>query len=210
MHFLRCSPCFDYPLLNKHDAVLRKGLSAIVNIHMSDTQWIQASTPVRNGGLGIRRASSLAFPAFLASAAATSDLQCSILSRFQLFVEKEVSTARTFWRSLIDTPAPLGPLESSQRAWDAPLLARDLRSVEEAASSPLDRAKLLAATAVLSLVLSILLLRRLARLSPALEATMLSQAFLVLINRRGWFYSVRLCLPDDKRLADSWVWVEAT
>ena len=34
--------------------------------------------------------------------------------------------------------------------------------------------------------------------------------FLVLISRRGWFYSVRLCLPDDKRLADRWVWVEAT
>ena len=44
-------------------------------------------------------------------------------------------------------PAPLEPLESSQRAWDAPLLARDLRSVEDAASSPLHRARLLAATA---------------------------------------------------------------
>ena len=147
MHSLRCSPCFDQPLLDEHDAVLREGLAAIVNIHMSDTQWIQASTPVRNGGLGIRRAASLALPAFLASAAATSDLQCSILSRFQLSVDKEVATARTHWRSLIDTPTPLGPLESSRRAWDATLLARDLRSVEEAASSPLDRARLLTATA---------------------------------------------------------------
>ena len=34
--------------------------------------------------------------------------------------------------------------------------------------------------------------------------------FLVLISRRGWFFSARLCLPDDKCLADSWVWVAET
>ena len=44
-------------------------------------------------------------------------------------------------------PAPLRPLESSQKAWDAPLLARTLCSVDEAAASPLDRARLLAAKA---------------------------------------------------------------
>ena len=31
MHFLRCSPYFDHPLLDEHDAVLREGLSAIAN-----------------------------------------------------------------------------------------------------------------------------------------------------------------------------------
>jgi len=34
----------------------------------SDDQWLEASLPVLDGGLGIRRVSSLATPAFLASA----------------------------------------------------------------------------------------------------------------------------------------------
>ena len=48
---------------------------------------------------------------------------------------------------LIDTLALLRTLESSQRALDATLMARVFRSVEEAASSPLDSAMLRAATA---------------------------------------------------------------
>ena len=59
--------------------------------HTMDT----SNTPGRKGGLSIRRAASLALPAFLASAAATSDLQCSMLSRCQLSVDKEVYTARS-------------------------------------------------------------------------------------------------------------------
>ena len=46
----------------------------------SDLQWIQASLPVRDGGLGIRRVALLALPAFLASAASTLSLQADILS----------------------------------------------------------------------------------------------------------------------------------
>jgi len=46
----------------------------------SDLQWIQASLPVRDGGLGIRRVASLALPAFLALAASILSLQADILS----------------------------------------------------------------------------------------------------------------------------------
>jgi len=41
--------------------------------------WVQASLPVRNGGLGVRRVSSLAPSAFLSSAAGTRDLQDMML-----------------------------------------------------------------------------------------------------------------------------------
>jgi len=40
---------------------------------------LQASLPIKHGGLGIRQVRSLALPAFLASAASTSDLQSQIL-----------------------------------------------------------------------------------------------------------------------------------
>jgi hypothetical protein len=46
---------------------------------MTDQQWLQASLPVRAGGLGIRSVSSLASSTFLASAAGTRDLQDRIL-----------------------------------------------------------------------------------------------------------------------------------
>ena len=82
---------------------------------------------------------------FLASAAATLDLQCSILLQFQLSVDK-VSTARTLLRSLIDTPRHWDRLNRLKELGMRPC-CKGLRSVEEAAASPLDRARLLAATA---------------------------------------------------------------
>jgi len=43
-------------------------------------QWLQASLPLKEGGLGVRRVASLALPAFLASAASTLSLQALILT----------------------------------------------------------------------------------------------------------------------------------
>ena len=76
---MRCSPCVDHESLAKFDDILRKGLNSIVNMHLTDDQWLQASLPVKDGGLGVRRVSSLAPSAFLASAASTRALQESLL-----------------------------------------------------------------------------------------------------------------------------------
>jgi len=59
---------------------LKVSIQRITNCDFSDLQWIQASLPVRDGGLGIRRVASLALLAFLASAASTLSLQADILS----------------------------------------------------------------------------------------------------------------------------------
>jgi len=59
--------------------VLKQAIQRIANSVLSDLQWIHSSLPVRDGGLGVRRVSSLALPAFLASAASTS-LQDDILT----------------------------------------------------------------------------------------------------------------------------------
>ena len=42
--------------------------------------WLQARLPIKDGGLGVRRVSSLALPAFLASAAGIALLQAEILA----------------------------------------------------------------------------------------------------------------------------------
>jgi len=67
------------PLLTTFDNTMRSGLSSILNVDLSDIQWLQAYLPIRRGGLGIKSAAMLAPSAFLASAASTHDLQQSIL-----------------------------------------------------------------------------------------------------------------------------------
>ena len=127
--------------------IIKEGLSAIVNIHMSDIHWLQASITVYSDGLEIRRALSLALPAFLASAVATSDLQSTILSRGIQIVDKEVELARSLWCSLTTTSTPVGPLQTSQRAWDAPMVVRDCQTVLDNSTSDIDKARLLAVKA---------------------------------------------------------------
>jgi len=69
LYLLQTADCSDNPLLATLDNILRSGLSSILNVDLSDTQWLQASLPVRHGGLGIRNAQMLAPSAFLVSAA---------------------------------------------------------------------------------------------------------------------------------------------
>jgi len=70
-HLLRCSPSVDAPAPQEFDNLLRTALTRISNNTLSESQWLQASLPIKSGGLGIRRVSSLALPAFLASASST-------------------------------------------------------------------------------------------------------------------------------------------
>ena len=79
LYMPRCCPSVDNTLLEIYDVLLCKGLSSILNIDMTDNQWTQASLPIKLGGLGIRRAASLALHAFLALAAGTQMIQASML-----------------------------------------------------------------------------------------------------------------------------------
>ena len=71
LHILRCSPCVSHPSLQLFGSLLRSALQRITDSDFSDSQWLQASLPVRDGGLEVRRVSSLALPVYLASAAST-------------------------------------------------------------------------------------------------------------------------------------------
>ena len=78
-HLLRCSPSVDNPDVETFDNLLRSALTRTVNTDISDSQWLQTSLPIKDGGLGIRQVRSLALLAYLASAASTSDLQSADL-----------------------------------------------------------------------------------------------------------------------------------
>jgi len=82
----RTAECSGRAALLQFDNILREGLSAILNIHLTDDQWIQASLPVRNGGLGIRSATMLAPSALLASATGKLWSMDSVISNFGYYV----------------------------------------------------------------------------------------------------------------------------
>jgi hypothetical protein len=144
MHILRCSPCHGHPALITFDDLLRSGVSFITNSKLSDIQWTQASLPIRDGGLGIRRASSLALPAFLASAASMADLQALILGQYVVDPDTTVEAALQTWLSLYNCFTPEGMSVNLQRSWDSPIKQLDMSSVLAAASTAEDRARLLA------------------------------------------------------------------
>jgi len=92
-HLLRCSPSVDAQGPENFDSLLRTALSQITNSTLSDSQWLQASLPIKSGGLGIRRISLLALPAFLASAASTLLLQDEILGGSRCYVSAVLAMA---------------------------------------------------------------------------------------------------------------------
>ena len=79
LYLLRTSQCGYNPLLRQFDNTLWTVLVNILNVDISNDQWLQASLPVGDGGLGIQSAEMLAPSAYLASAASTFLLQQSIL-----------------------------------------------------------------------------------------------------------------------------------
>jgi Reverse transcriptase (RNA-dependent DNA polymerase) len=74
---LRSAPCVGHPRLHIFDNLLRTAASKVCYVTLSDDQRQQARLPVRYGGLGIRRVSSLAPSAFLASAAGSFEYECN-------------------------------------------------------------------------------------------------------------------------------------
>jgi hypothetical protein len=86
---IRNPPCAGHPLLSKFNDLLHTATSKICNIALSNDQWLQASLPVKNGGLGIRRVASLATSAYLASTAGTLGLQNRILGRCSSSIKQQ-------------------------------------------------------------------------------------------------------------------------
>ena len=148
LHTLRCSPCAGHPSLARFDDILRHGLNTIINIDLSDDQWIQASLPVKDAGLGVRRVSSLAPSAFLASAASTHALQDLLLSGCQRILgDSSLDIIMSMWTSGNAQPCPQGPAAHKQQNWDRPSITADMTHLLNSQTDNLNRARLLATRA---------------------------------------------------------------
>ena len=148
LHLLRCSPSVAHSSLARFDSLLRSAIQGITNSDLSDVQWLQASLPVKDGGLGVRRMSSLALPAFFASAASTrqadilADCACSENDSFQSYLSD--------WSSAFGTlPDDLPP---KQPFWDRPGILADVAQVKSSLSTPAQLASFLAASSHIGLV----------------------------------------------------------
>jgi len=114
LHLLRCSPSVSHSALPEFDKLLRQGTcndiiemvvsycsswcsftdTRITNSSLTDTQWLQASLPIKDGGLGVRRVSSLALPAFWRRWRAPL---CSKLRSWPIAMFRKILTGRTIY-----------------------------------------------------------------------------------------------------------------
>ena len=145
-HLLRCSPCHNNEIIPKIDELLRSNICHIANVNLSDDQWMQASLPIRAGGLGIRRASSLMLSAFIASATSTVALQDLILMHTVGSTGKHFNYYCSAWSSTFGQTPPPESESSKQSAWDKPSIQADLNHLLATPNS-LDKARLLAVSA---------------------------------------------------------------
>ena len=74
----------------------------------------------------------LASSAFLASAAATSDLQTAILGEDWMTPDSVISTVLAHWGNDCNAPPPEGSLAKKQEEWDSRVVAKAAKMVVEA------------------------------------------------------------------------------
>ena len=143
---LRCSPSVGRAALGSFDQLLRTVLSYLTNCDLSHSEWIQASLPVRDGGLGVRRVSMLALPAFLASAASTLSLQDEILFECHCQPDDPLVDSLKSRSSSYGAP-PTGPTSHKQAAWDRPGIVAIKDELQSVLTDPRQKATFSAATA---------------------------------------------------------------
>ena len=124
----------------------------MLNIQLDEDQWTQATLSVRYGGLGIRQATELALPAFLASVSGSQELISQILPT-QLhdtsgIRDNDYTIGCTKWSMLLDGVfLPEGETAAIQKSWDLPLMAMKTTSMLETATTQTSKARLIAVTA---------------------------------------------------------------
>lgn len=65
---LRSFPAWKFEdFTNSFDDLIKTTLETILNIHLEEKSWKQATLPTSTGGLGIRRTKDISLPAFLSS-----------------------------------------------------------------------------------------------------------------------------------------------
>jgi len=144
LHLLRLAPSLDSCVLDSVDRSQRLTISDLLNIHLSDASWIQASLPVRWGGVGVRSVADLAL-SLASSHFVSSILQPIAMASFDALTSKALS----HWSSKCNLSPPSPSLRSLQHAWDDAICSSRIQSFLTSASGA-NRAHLLASSSPFS------------------------------------------------------------
>lgn len=118
-YIMRTSPTWLFPNeISQLDDDLKVILQTVLNVHLNESQWLQASLPVRHGGLGIRRMQDTNVSAFLASSHGVRGLVAKILNvQGDNICVPYAEEALSAW--CLDCPATELPEDRCvQRVWD--------------------------------------------------------------------------------------------
>lgn len=148
---LRCAPCYTRQLLSEYDDVMRTALQSVLNISMTDDVWNQVTLPVVNGGIGIRKATQVALPAFLSSVAGSQSLVTELLpARLHLIsgtCDPLFTAAVSEWQTRAESAPVQPPFATMQKDWDKALVDVQEQKVLSAAPDLASKARLIAAAA---------------------------------------------------------------
>ena len=145
---LRTSCCFGIDLLARFDIVVRNGLESVLNIQMSDMQWLQAYLPVREIGLDVRSVISLAPSAFLASALNTRSLQNEPIPHIASLSDADFDTCMAPWSEFSLRDLVTGVGADKQWIWDSMVVDKMKGHLFSLCETHLDTTRILAASAL--------------------------------------------------------------
>ena len=130
--------------MNAFDDALSSILSDVLNVDLSnELELLQASLPVRAGGLGVRRAAQLAPSAYFASAAGCSSLVHQILPSFCNSTDHNLDSAIFYWNQRLSVLPPSSSNSTRQCAWDEPHVSATHTMLLDSAQDEQARARLL-------------------------------------------------------------------
>ena len=110
-------------IIKVFDGTLNRILCQVLNVDLSqDLAWLQASLPIRAGGLGVRQATQLVPSAFLASAAGCSYFVQQIMPSSAVFPDPDpsIESAISIWNQGHSESSPSPPNSFQQCTWDEP------------------------------------------------------------------------------------------
>ena len=144
-YILRASPVYKQEEdLISFDRSLVNALSVVTNVLFESDSIIQATLPVRLGGLGIRMSKDIALPAFISSLHSVKGLIQRILQNVTIPVDTDLNMAVEVWRQKTGSAPDVEVDGSKQSAWDEPLMETVATDLMERADQ-ISRARLLAA-----------------------------------------------------------------
>ena len=146
MYLIRTAPIYRNTVwCEEFDETIRKSLQEILNVDMEGSIWAQSSLPVHLGGLGIRRVSEVALPAYLSSVCATSfGVEAMVSAEIYNEVNPFYESAKLRWLELAGPDINPPTSNKIQKEWDLPLCKLRYDRLLQAAPSDKEKARLLA------------------------------------------------------------------